>query len=164
MFDLKLLKDIGYANIDYSNMKYLRYFSDPVFVHALLQAAYDNWNYNNMTCVGLETYFQTNQYTQEDMDVYNIHCMARQAYGIIYDGLNKLLTYISNCASNSQQIYSQPMIDILFIMTGNLLQYNKGLNYTFIVVGEDRRNNNDQRTRNSHQGKVQRVPDNGYSG
>ena len=41
----RILKDIGFANIDFSNMKYLRYFSDPVFVQTLLQASYDNWNY-----------------------------------------------------------------------------------------------------------------------
>lgn len=159
----RILKDIGFANIDFSNMKYLRYFSDPVFVQTLLQASYDNWNYNNMTCVGLENYFQSNQYTQTDMDIYDIHNMARQAYSIMYNGLNDLMSYLNRCSQTGSQIYSQPMIDILFIMSRNLLQYNKGINYTFIVV-DDRRNYNDKRPRNNHQEQVQRVPDNGYSG
>ena len=94
----RILKDIGFANIDFSNMKYLRYFSDPVFVQTLLQASYDNWNYNNMTCSGLETYFQSNQYSQTDMDIYDIHNMARQAYSIMYNGLNDLMSYLNRCS------------------------------------------------------------------
>ena len=159
----RILKDIGYANIDFTDIKYLRYFSDPVFIQALIQAAYENWNYNNVTCIGLETYFQSNQYSQADMDIYDIHNMARQAYLIMYNGLSDLMSYLNKCVQANEQAYSQPMIDILFIMTRNLLQYNKGINYTFIVV-DDRRNNNDKRTRNSYQGEVQRLPHNGYSG
>lgn len=159
----RILKDIAYANIDFTNIKYLKYFSDPVFVNTLIQAAYDNWNYNNVTCIGLETYLQADQQQgQIDMDIYDIHNMARQAYYILYNGLSDLLSYINTCANANQPAYSQPMIDILFIMSRNLLQYNKGMNYTFIVVN-DRRTNNDQRARNSYQGEIQGSPDNGYS-
>lgn len=159
----RILKDMAYANIDYTNLKYLRYYADPMFVSQLMNACYENWVYNNMTAVGLNNYFSTLTEAPpvEYLNVYQIHNQAQIAYNILYEGLYNVFNYVNRCEPG--KIIAQPIIDTLFIMTQNVLQYNKGMNYTFIVVDNTRRNNNDKRTRYNDSGEVQRVPDNGNS-
>lgn len=152
----KILKDMAYANIDYTSDKYFKFFADPGFINILLQACYENWNYNNTVCIGLETFFGTSGQnpTSENMQVYNIHNMARAAYNILYDGLTNVSHYLNSGAVNGPG----PIIDTLFIMTQKVVQYNKGMNYTFIVVNnnpDNRRNNNDKGTRNKDPRNVQ---------
>lgn len=153
----KILKDMAYANIDYSVDKYLRFYMDPGFINILLQVCYENWNYNNTTCIGLETFFSTsnNQPASEMMNVYNVHNMARIAYNILYDGLNNVAQILATANPNCVT----PILDALFIMTQKVVQYNKGMNYTFIVVNDipdnRRNNNNDERARNTDKRNVQ---------
>ena len=154
----KILKDMAYANIDYTIDRYFRFYTDPGFINILLQACYENWNYNNTVCIGLETFFSSSgqQPPSEMMEVYNIHNMARTAYNILYDALNTISQYLSGIQGG--QFIIQPILDTLFIMTQRVVQYNKGMNYTFIVINNNpiqRRNNNDERPRNKDKRNVQ---------
>ena len=152
----RILKDMAYANIDYTNPKYLKYYTDPMFISQLMNACYENWVYNNMTAVGLTNYFSTlaEPAPIEYVNVYQIHNYAQLAYNILYEGLYNVFNYINRCESG--KIVAQPIIDSLFIMTQKVLQYNKGMNYTFIVVDNTprRNNNNDKGTRYTDKGKV----------
>lgn len=155
----RILKDIAYANIDFSEIKYLRYFADPNFVQLLIQVSYENWNYNNVTCIGLENYFKSGM-PQNEMRIYDIHNAARSAYAVLYNGLNSLIQYLIQCNQSQQQIMIGPMRDIMFMITNNVIQYNKGMNYTFIVVVEkDRRPENDQRSYNKDKRNFKRFSD-----
>lgn len=158
----KILKDMAYANIDYTADKYLRFFTDPGFINILLQSCYENWNYNNTVCIGLETFFASSgqQASSEMTQVYNVHNMARIAYNILYDGLTTVSNYLVGLNNGMANVGPGPIIDTLFIMTQKVIQYNKGMNYTFIVVNNNpgnRGNNNDERTRNQNKGNVQRT-------
>lgn len=158
----RILKDIAYANIDFSDIKYLRYFADPNFVQLLVQVAYENWNYNNVTCIGLENFFPSGM-PQNEMQIYDIHNAARYAYAGLYNGLNSLMQYLIQCNQSQQQVTAGPIKDIMFMTVNSVIQYNKGMNYTFIVVVENNRrsNGNDKRPYNKTKGNVQRFPNNG---
>lgn len=161
----RILKDIAYGNINYGDMKYTRYFADPNFIQILLQVSYENWNYNNVTAIGLEMYFKENQVDDSIIQIYDIHDAARNAYYYLYNALNNVMQYLQTCYSQNAQVMSGPIVDIMYIATNNLIQYNKGMNYTFVVVVENNRRQqvNDQRACNTNQGENQKYPvyDNG---
>ena len=160
----RILKDIAYANIDFANPRYLRYFADPNFVQLLLRVSYENWHYNNVTCIGLEYYLQSNNANMDSniMQIYEIHDLARKAYAELYNGLNALMQYLIQCNQSQQQVMMGPVKETLFILVNRVVQYNKGMNYTFVVVVNNNRrpNSNDKRPYNKDKGDFKRFPDN----